>query len=234
MELKSLNARLDRLRRYSDGEFRFTGGFLGPSIRVAIVEAGTGFAAHRKATEILVKEHAPAWILAAGFSSSLADDVCAGDLSLASEIRDTHGQELELNCPIPESKHVTLRRHVCTDHHPGLPNEKHNLAREHSASAADTASMAVAQVCKASGTRCLSIRAIIDGPDEDLPQPVMDALFRPKSSDLTRNPVSRWYHELRQAREVKGWVPQATKVGRRLERFLSGVIRQLGDQIDTG
>ncbi len=232
LELKSLHGQLDRHRRYSDGGMRFTGGFLGPSIRVAIVEAGTGFASHRKATELLVKEHTPAWILSTGFSSSLADDVRAGDLCLASEIRDTHGQQLELSCPIPESKHATLRRHLCSDHHPVVSDEKRQLAGEYSVSAADTASLAVAQVCEAAGTRCLSIRAIIDGPDEDLPRPIVEALFEPTSSELARNPVSRWLRGLRQPQEVKGWMSRAETVAGRLEHFLSGVIRQLGEQLD--
>lgn len=231
-ELKSLTDRLDRRRRYSDGGCRFIGGFLGPTIRVAVVEAGAGFASHRKAAEILVTEHSPAWIISSGFSSSLSDEVRAGDLCLATEIRDTHGQQLRLNCPIPKSTHAILKPHLVTDHHPATSSEKRQLASRYSASAADTVSLAVAQVCEAYGTPCLSIRGVIDDLNEDLPGSVVDALFEPKASELARNPVSRWVNTLRQPGTVKAWMSRAETVTTRLDRFLSGVIRQIGEQLD--
>ena len=230
LELQPLISRLDRRRQYSDGGMRFTGGFLGASIRVAVVEAGAGFAAHRKATEVLFNQHTPAWIVSAGFSSSLADDVRAGDLSLASEICDTHGQLLNLNCPIPESKHAPLRKHLVTDGHPATPDQKRRLANETSASAVDTTSLALAQICKASETPCLSIRAIIDDLNEEVPKSVVETLFEPISAPV-RNPVSRWVSGLRQPEELKRWISRAETVAGRLDRFLYGVIRQLGEHL---
>ncbi|MCH2210447.1 MAG: hypothetical protein MK110_04040 [Fuerstiella sp.] len=230
-ELTSLLSRLDRRRCYSQEQMRFTGGFFDTDIRVAIVEAGAGFAAHRKATEVLVKEHAPAWVVSTGFSSSLAKDVRAGDLSLADTIRDTHRQCLKLNCPIPESKHATIRTHLVTDSHPATSEQKQQWSAETAASAVDTTSLAVAQICQASHIPCLSIRAIIDDLQEEMPESVLNALFEPDSPSAG-NPISRWVSNLRQSKEEKQWFARAESAAQHLDRFLSGVIRQLGDHLE--
>ena len=229
LELKTLIGRLDRRRRYSDDGMRFTGGFLDATVRVAVVEAGAGFAAHRMAASILVKEHSPAWIVSTGFSSSLVDEVRAGDLSLATEICDTHGQQLNLNCPLPESKHATLRRHLVADKHPTTSDQKHQLADSTSASAVDTTSLAVAQICGASGTPCLSIRAIVDDLKEEVPDSVVKVLFEPTS---TRTSVSHWLSGLRQPEELKRWISRAETVSEHLDQFLSGVVRQLAEHLE--
>ena len=231
LEVDPLIGRLDRRRQYSEGGIRFSGGFLGASIRVAVVEAGAGFAAHRKATEILVKEHAPSWIIAAGLSSSLADDVLAGDLSLATTICDMHGQRLNINCPIPESRRATLRTHLVADKHPVTPDQKRQLADATSASVVDTSSLAVAQICEASGIPFLSIRAILDDVNENVPSTVIRALFESVSTPVN-NPVSRWVSGLRRPKAFKVWVSRAREVTEHLDRFLLGVIRQVGDHLD--
>ncbi len=223
-ELQSLTGRLDRRRRYADGRATFTGGFLEESIRVAIVEAGTGYSAHREAALTLIAEHRPAWVISAGFSSSLEDDVHAGDLSLATAIRDTHGQELKVACPVPESRHATLRTHLVADRHPETAEEKRELARTWQASAVDTTSLAVAQVCEESGTGFLSIRAIIDDVDEELPAAAIELLFAPTGK---QNLLGRWMSGMRQPPAVKACRARAATSSERLDRFLTGVIRQL-------
>jgi len=231
MELKPLLQKLDRRRKYADGGIRFTGGFLGESLRVAVVEAGAGFAAHRRATDDLVKEHSPAWIVSAGFSSSLAKDVCSGDLCLATSICDAHGQQLAIKCPIPESKHVTQRPHMVADHHPLTVKDKHQLADRYSAAAVDTTSLAVAQICEDVGRPFLAIRAVIDGFEEELPSGAGGRLFAPERSDRSGS-AARWIESWRQPPEVKEWVTRATIAAQRLSRFLDGVICQLGEHLD--
>ena len=227
MELKTLIGRLDRRRRYGDGGLRFTGGFFDESIRVAVVEAGTGFAAHRRATTTLIAEHKPSWVIAAGFSSSLTEDVRAGDLSLATAISDTHGQKMDIDCPVPESKHGTLKTHLVTDSHPQTAAEKRQLAEAHGAGAVDTTSLAVAQICAESDTRFMSIRAILDDVQEEVPSPIITTLFEPAGTTRS-NPVSSWVSGFRQSPEMKTWTARATTASGRLDRFLTGVIRQLG------
>jgi len=192
------------------------------------VEAGTGFAAHRRATSILINEHKPTWVISSGFSSSLSQDVCAGDLSLAIAIGDTHGQQRNVDCPIPESKHGTLRTHLVTDRHPQTAAEKRQLAEAHDAGAVDTTSLAVAQACAESDTRFMSIRAILDNAQEEVPSAVIATLFEPAGSKR-ENPVSSWITVFRQSPEMKAWTARATTASGRLDQFLTGVIRQLGE-----
>ena len=94
--IKPLLKVLDRTRKYVDETSVFRGGFLDEVIRIAIVEAGSGFAAHRAVAETLIKEHNPAWVISLGFSSALTRDVKAGDICLANEICDTHGNTLPI------------------------------------------------------------------------------------------------------------------------------------------
>jgi hypothetical protein len=70
-EVKPFLKRVDRSEVTPNGRSTVRGGFLGETIRLAIAEAGEGFASHRAATELLINEHRPAWILSVGFSSSL-------------------------------------------------------------------------------------------------------------------------------------------------------------------
>ncbi len=228
-EIRPLLKQLDRRRRYTDGGQRFHGGFLGESFRVAVVEAGSGFAAHRRASEILMAEHRPRWILSVGFSSSLADDVRPGDLSLATSVCDTHGQRLHVRCPIPESPHVTLRPHLVADSHPVTAAQKRELAAESDAGAVDTVSLAVAQICEESRIPFLSIRAIIDGMDENLPEEAMEAVFG--ISRQQRSPVSRLLSGWRVPAPVRPWVERTDTAGRRLSRFVQGVVLQLGEHL---
>jgi len=232
LELSPLFARLDRRRRYTDAGMRFTGGFLTEGIRVAVVEAGAGFAAHRRAAEILVQEHRPPWVISAGLSSSLAEDVRAGDLSLATSLCDTHGQQLDVNCPIPESKHGTLRPHLVADSHPHTAQQKADLAAQLAAGAVDTTSLAVAQICRETDTRFLSIRAILDDLHESVPNDVVASLFEPPES-AKHNPMNRWLSGLRQKPVEKEWTERAITVSRHLERFLTGVAQQLAEKLQS-
>lgn len=226
LELKSLIGRLDRRRRYIENKIQFSGGFLEQSIRVAVVEAGAGFAAHRQATSTLIAEHKPGWVISTGFSSSLSDDVTAGDLCLANAIHDTHGQKMEVSCPIPESKHTTVRTHLVADAHPRSASEKRRLAEQSGADAVDTNSLAVAQVCAETSTKFLSIRAIIDDVREELPAAGIEFLFEPIPAGRG-NPLSRWVGGLRQPAEIKACQSRAATASGRLDQFLTGVIRQL-------
>ena len=53
-ELKAFLKRVDRQRSYTEKKITVRGGFLGETIRLAIAEAGEGYASHRAATELLI------------------------------------------------------------------------------------------------------------------------------------------------------------------------------------
>jgi nucleoside phosphorylase len=229
-ELAAFLKRVDRQRKYMDRGMIFRGGFLDETIRVAVVEAGSGFASHRQAAVTLINEHHPAWVFSVGFSSALTDDLRAGDLSLANEICDTHGNTLPVKCPIPESGRIRIRKHVVADQHPRLPEDKRQLASSHQAAAVDTTSLAVAQVCHETDTRFLSVRAIIDTLAEEIPDQSWEAIFAPKA----RKPVEAvtdLFGRFRQSAEVKHWHRQTQQASANLDRFLISVTRQLGEKL---
>ncbi|MEZ6063059.1 MAG: hypothetical protein R3C19_22165 [Planctomycetaceae bacterium] len=222
--------RLDRRRKYVDQNIAYRGGFLNETIRVAIAEAGTGFSRHRTATQTLIAEHHPAWVISVGFSSSLSPELNAGDLSLASEITDTHGNLRTLKCPIPESRRVLVRRHLVADQHPSTPADKQKLAAETSAFAVDTTSLAVAQVCDERGTRFLSIRAIIDGLAEDVPSDAFSMIFH-RNSRAVGGLLGGLVRNLKRAPELNQWRKRTDEAASHLDRFLSGVIVQLAEHL---
>ncbi|MEZ6042573.1 MAG: hypothetical protein R3C20_18920 [Planctomycetaceae bacterium] len=222
--------RLDRVRKYADEGCTFRGGFLHETIRIAIVEAGQGFARHRKAAEILVREHRPKWVLCLGFSSSLSDNVKFGDLSVANEIVDTHGQKLEVHCRISSSRRIHVGRHVVADGHPLREREKAELASSSNAICVDTSSLAVAQVCQELSTKFMSIRSIVDSLAGDMPESAASLVFSP-TSKAVGTAIGTLVKGLKQVSELNTWRKRANDSAENLDRFAAGIVLQIGDQL---
>ncbi|MCP4173205.1 MAG: hypothetical protein GY758_20805 [Fuerstiella sp.] len=226
---------LDRQRKYVDQGATFRGGFLDETIRVAAAEAGAGFAQHRAVTQTLIDEHHPAWVLSVGFGSALTDELNTGDVCLASEICDTHGNSLSVKCPIPETRRVLVRKHVVADGHPQATADKLALAESTGAAVVDTTSLAVAQVCTnlpedAPRTQFLSIRVIVDAANEAVPGVVAQALFEPSAQQqvtVMRKLTKRFNRDA----EHLAWETRATDAAVNLNRFLTSVIRRLAEKI---
>ena len=234
-EIEPLLSYVDRQRKYVDNGATFRGGFIDETTRVAIVEAGTGFAQHRQATLTLIAEHNPAWIISIGFSSPLTEELKQGDLSVASEICDTHGNNLELKCGLKESKRVLVRKHAVADAHPVTTAERKTLAEQTSAAAVDTTSLAVAQACQNETdaerkVRFLSIRGIVSTFDRDLPAKAVSHLFQP-DSDQDGNLLSKLTGRFRKDPELTEWDDLANETAKNLNRYLLGIIRQLAPKI---
>ncbi|MCA9057929.1 MAG: hypothetical protein KDA85_05500 [Planctomycetaceae bacterium] len=229
-EIRPLLKRLDRLRRYVDGRMTFRGGFLTEEIRVAVAEAGPGFASHRRATEILIDEHHPAWVLSVGFSSSLSPLINGTDLSIAADIVDTHGNTIPLKCPLPASKRVHVGRHVVTDKHVTTFEEKKKLAAVSGAIAADISSAAVAQVCRERDVRFLSVRAIVDGLTEEIPEQAVPMVFEPSSKALG-GALATMIQGWRKAAVMNDWRNIAHHAAEHLDRYVAGVLLRLGEKL---
>lgn len=241
-EIKPLLAKLDRGRKYADSGSVFRGGFLDETIRIAIVEAGSGFAKHRAVTQTLIQEHHPAWVLSVGFSSSLTPDIKSGDVCLANEICDAHGNSLVVKCAIPESKRIFVRKHVVADQHPRRPADCTSLADSATASAVDTTSLAVAQACQGSqpqGTgedadkpaaRFLSIRSIVGDCGQELSEKIAGYVFEP-TAPKKLNVLSNLSQRFKPDPELVAWQQKVDESAVNLNRFLLGVIRQLAEKL---
>lgn len=229
-EIRPLLKRLDRVRKYTDHGCIFRGGFLNEIVRVAVVEARMGFARHRQAAATLVREHHPAWILSVGFSSALTDQLKSGDLALASEICDTHGNSLPVQCRITPSRRIHVGRHVVSDEHPLLPADKLRLAETSGAQAVDTTSLAVAQVCQETGTRFLSLRAIVDEVSEQMPEQAATLMFEPTSRAMGAA-LATVLQGIKRASEMSHWRQRSQSAADHLDRFTTGIILQLAERL---
>ncbi len=230
-EVRTFLKRLDRQRSYTENKLSVRGGFLGELTRIAIVEAGEGFALHRAATELLISAHRPSWIISAGFSSSLAEDVRPGDIVVANEICDTHGNCLSVKCTIPPRKRIHVGKLVVTDEHPITPDEKNSLRDRFPELAADTGSLAVAQVCQEHNVRFLAIRAVVDALDEEIPEQAASMMFHPTSRALG-SALGTLFKGLRKMSEMNRWRERTGVAASNLDRFVTGIVEQIAEAIE--
>jgi adenosylhomocysteine nucleosidase len=234
-EIKPLLAKLDRGRKYTDNGSVFRGGFLDETIRIAIVEAGCGFAKHRAVTQTLIQEHHPAWVLSVGFSSSLTADIKSGDVCLANEICDAYGNSLVVKCSIPESKRVFVRKHVVADQHPRLHSDRSSLTESTSGCVVDTTSLAVAQGCQGEdadkpAARFMSVRSVVGDCGEELSEKIAGYVFAP-AAPKKLSVLSKLSQRFKPDPELVAWEQKVDESAINLNRFLLGVIRQLGEKL---
>lgn len=230
-EVKPFLKRLDRTRSYSEKKMNVRGGFLGESTRVALVEAGEGFAAHRAATELLIAEHRPSWILSVGFSSSLSEEIQPGDLVIANQISDTHVNTLPVKCNIPARKRIHVGKLIVADTHPVTPVEKQSLRERFPGLAADTGSLAVAQVCQERTVRFMAIRVAVDSIDEEIPEQAASMIFHPTSRAIG-SALGTLFKGLRKIAVMNQWRERSNKAASNLDRFVTGIIEQIADSLE--
>ncbi len=230
-EVKPFLKRLDRTRSYSERKITVRGGFLGESTRVVLAEAGEGFAAHRAATELLVAEHRPTWILSVGFSSSLVEDVRPGDLVIANEIGDTHVNSLPVKCNIPPRKRIHVGKLIVADGHPVTPPEKQALYERFPGLAADTSSLSVAQVCQEHSIRFMAIRVAVDSIDEEIPEQAASMIFHPTSRALG-TAIGSLFKGLKKISVMNQWRERTNNAAGNLDRFVTGIVEQIAESLE--
>ena len=230
-EVKPFLKRLDRTRSYSEKRIKVRGGFLGETSRIVVVEADEGFAAHRAATELLIAEHRPTWILSVGFSSSLSEEVQPGDLVIANEISDTHVNSLPVKCNIPARKRIHVGRLIVADSHPVTPSEKQLLRERFPGLAADTGSLAVAQVCQERDIRFLAIRVAVDSIDEEIPEQAASMIFHPTSRAIG-SALGVIVKGLRKFAIMNQWRERTNHAASNLDRFVTGIVEQIAESIE--
>ena len=230
-EVRSLLKRLDRQKSYTEGSLTVRGGFLGETTRVIVAEAGTGFARQRAAAHWLVETHQPRWMLSVGYSSSLSDNVHAGDLVLADEIRDTHGNIMPVRCTLKPGKRIHVGRMIVADEHPTTPEARKKLCESVEALAVDTTSLAVAQICYERNVRFLAIRGIIDELQEEIPETAAAMMLRADSRSVG-SAIGNLFKGFSAVGELKSWRDRTVVASDNLDRFVSGVIEQIADLLE--
>ena len=227
IEVNPLLDRCSRVRKYTGGKFTFRGGRY-DDIRIAVVQAGMGFANARRATRAMLEAHTPPWVISCGFSGALRDGMRVGDIVLANSIVDTHGQSMKLDLGMPADPENGLHvgRLLTADEMIRTIEEKKELAEKHNTIAVDMESLAVAQVCQEMNTRFLAVRVISDDLSTDLPPEVLSILGSSGSVRVGAAVSSLWKRPS-SAKDMWRLRQQATNAAGRLATFLDGILVQL-------
>ena len=179
LEVGDLVDRLGKVRKYQAASLPVIEGEHHDKV-VAIVIAGVGRAAARRATELLLAGHRPSWIIAAGFAGALDPAMGRNDLVLPAEVIDLEGRRFPVE-PLeslgPVVQHA--RGRLVTVDRPVLEAQaKAELHRTAQANLVDMESSAVAAVCAERLVRFLAVRVISDDAQSDLPREVATLLTR--------------------------------------------------------
>lgn len=217
----------EKVRKYTGGDFTFRGGRFG-EVRIAVVEAGVGFERARRATQALIEGHTPDWVLSCGYSGALQDGMRIGDVVIANAVCDTHGHELKLDLNMTGDAKAGLYvgRFVTTDEMVRLVKHKKQLAERYEAIAVDMESLAVAQVCRETGTRFMAVRAVSDDLSEDLPAEILTVLGESGTFRVGATLGAMW-KRFGSVKDMWRLRQQTNEASLRLAKFLQGVVVQL-------
>lgn len=227
IELRPLLEKCGHVRKYTGGKFTFRGGKY-DGVKLAVVEAGLGYARARRATQALIEAHTPPFVLSVGFSGGLTDATHLGHIVIANSICDTHGNSLEVDVSMPANpdKGLHVGRFVTADEMVRTVDEKTALAEKHEAIAVDMESLAVAQVCQETGTRFLAVRVISDDLAGDLPPEVLTVMGSSGSVRIGATIGALWKRP-GSIKDMWRLREQANTAAERLAIFLDGVLLQL-------
>ncbi len=227
LELGAFLERCDRVKKYTGGKFTFRGGKY-DNVRVAIVEAGAGFARTRDATHALIDAHTPPWVLSVGFSGALQREMKVGDIVMANAIVDTHGHELDIDLRMAEdpSRGLYVGRIVTADGIVRTVADKESLAERTGGLAVDLESLAVAQICRDRKVKFMAVRVISDDMSADLPPEVL-SVFGSTGSIRAGAVAGALWKRFSSAKDMWRLHQQAADAAQKLATFLDGVVGQL-------
>lgn len=142
--------------------------------QVAIVIAGIGPRAVRRATEAVIAGHRPKFVVSAGFSGALQPEAQVGDIVLAERIVHVQGHAREVAWkPDPHAArqpHLHVGTLLNVSRIVRFPRDKRALGQQHGALAVDLESLAVAEVAHEAQVPFLAVRIISDDIDDELPE----------------------------------------------------------------
>jgi adenosylhomocysteine nucleosidase len=231
IEVGAMEDRLQGVVVTEAGGLKFRqGGLRGRNIVLA--QAASDSAAAARAAELLIAGHQPRWLISAGFATGLQTEIARGDFLLPSEVCNAQGECLSIGLQLPagetSSKPRThLGKLLSVDRRLREPAEKQSIGTAHGAIGADTASFAVAEICRREKTAFLAVRIINDALGDEMPREVQ-RMARQKTS------AGRWGAALgaivNRPSTLKDMIQvkeDALVFADRLAKFLEGVVEQL-------
>lgn len=227
IEMAAFLDRCQHVKKYTGGDFQFRGGFY-DGIRIAIVEAGMGFARARRAAQALLDGHSPRWLLSCGFAGALRPDVPIGSIVVADSIVDQHGHtmQIDLHMPADPAHGLFVGRLLTADELVRTVALKKQLGEQHAALAVDLESLAVAQVARENKTRFLAVRVISDDLSADLQTEILSVVGATGSVRFGAAIGALWKRPSA-AKDMWHMREQAQSAATRLATFLDGVVVQL-------
>lgn len=227
LELEPFLKRCQKVATYTGGDFTFKGGRY-DNIRIAVVECGMGYARARRASEALIEGHSPSWLLSCGLAGALLPQMKRGQIVMANEIVDQHGQHfaIDLKATTNEAQGLYVGRLLTADDIVRTVAEKHALHEQHGAIAVDMETLAVAQVARERHARFMSIRAISDDMSADLPSEVLSVMGGSGAVRVGAVLGALWKRpsSMKDMLQLRDHAEAAAKS---LATFLDGVVHQL-------
>lgn len=145
--------------------------------RVAWVVSGTGIVRASRACRLLIDGHRPRLVISAGFAGGLTPRLTRGAVSSPTRVLREGHDPIGLSAvgDLGPATLVSIDRVACT------AAEKSLLASATGADLVDMETWGVAEVARAAGLACASLRVVSDTGGEDLPGEIAE-LARPQSS----------------------------------------------------
>lgn len=231
VEAGGLIDRLTDVRSARCANFVEHTGFLGGK-GIVIGISGVGSRAATQATEDLITMYRPSWVLAAGFATSLCEEVRRGHFVMPQTVVDSDGRVLSVGFQLAAQstepmQGVHCQRLLSVDGLIDSTESKRRLADQHEAVAGDMETAAIAACCQRLQTRFLAARIVTDGFDECLPDG-LDTLARQKSlSGKLGVAAGAMFNRPGSIKNLWKLKQDAFQAADRLSGFLAGVIAQL-------
>jgi adenosylhomocysteine nucleosidase len=200
---------------------------------VVIVESGVGAAAAARATKAAIEFYRPRWVVSAGFAGALHEDLRRGHVLMADTVSRESGEQLSVGIKLdPQVLAATKGLHVgrllTVDRLIRHPAERRSLHEQTAGVACDMETFAVAEACRAAGTRLLSVRIISDAVDDELPRELEHLLSQKTLAGKIGAAAGAVMHRWGAAKDLWKLREDALKASDRLAKFLRGIVGQLG------
>ncbi|NQV27954.1 MAG: 5'-methylthioadenosine nucleosidase [Rhodopirellula sp.] len=229
IELGQFLDRCERVKHYKGGDFTFRGGRY-DGIRVVVAEAGMGYARARKAAQAMIDAHQPQWILSCGFAGALLPTMKIGQIVVANEIDDQHGQQKSINLALAsdEENGLYVGRILTVDEMVRTVEEKKQLHEKYEAIAVDMESLAVAQVAAETKTGFMAVRVISDDMSSDLPSEIL-SIVGDTGAVRVGAALTSLFKRPESLKDMLHLRTNAQAAAKSLATFLDGVVHQLHD-----
>ncbi|MFM2095689.1 MAG: 5-methylthioadenosine/S-adenosylhomocysteine nucleosidase [Planctomycetota bacterium] len=196
--------------------------------RVVVGETGGGREAAYRAALDLIAMHRPPWVITAGFAGGLTAATRQGHIVLASSVVDETGREWKIpgSWGTPTGS-VHVGRLLTVDRLIRTTAEKADLAARHGAIACDMETAGIVRACEEKGVRCLSVRIISDGLEDELPPEIERILEQQSLAQKLGAATGAVFRRPSSVKDMWNLRERALIASDRLAKFLTQLIPQI-------